>query len=331
MKVSVVVPIYNRSHFFRPLCTALESQTFHDWELIFIDDGSDADLSNLLRPNIPGGRVKYERFSHAGIGESRNRGIAVANGKYLAMLDSDDTWEASFLSTCVHFLDKHPDLHAVRTAQSEIDADGNFVRNRSPELVAWDGIDGGVKFKIFDGLRYVLEEPTGQNQLSSFLFRRDILTRCNVSAVAFMEDWDLLVQFARRGGTRIGFIGSAQSNYRVYSKDVKTLPSPATLEQTVRMISSHRFVEAWEKKIQIRVMADIREWIAFGYLASGHRIRAARALTGALRGGISSRRVYCLLKIISPWSAMFLKNIVDKVGCRSQRRVKVENQNKNRR
>jgi len=105
-KVSVIIPTYNRAYF---LCEAIESvlnQTFHDFELIVVDDGSTDLTPHVLRRWE--GEIRWIRQENSGVSRARNVGVRAARGRYLSFLDSDDLWVSEKLETQVSFLDGNP-------------------------------------------------------------------------------------------------------------------------------------------------------------------------------------------------------------------------------
>lgn len=88
--VSVIIPTYNRGYCVKEAIESVLSQTFQDFELIVVDDGSNDNTAEII--SSYGERVKYVLQENAGVSEARNRGIREAQGKWLAFLDSDDLW-----------------------------------------------------------------------------------------------------------------------------------------------------------------------------------------------------------------------------------------------
>ncbi|MGM0432585.1 MAG: glycosyltransferase family 2 protein [Spirochaetota bacterium] len=89
--VSVIIPVYNRRKLLYEAVSSVFSQTHQDFELIVVDDGSQ-DNSRQIARDYP--QIVYHRISHSGFpGLVRNRGVELAQGEYLAFLDSDDLWE----------------------------------------------------------------------------------------------------------------------------------------------------------------------------------------------------------------------------------------------
>ncbi|MCM8782638.1 MAG: glycosyltransferase family 2 protein, partial [Candidatus Omnitrophica bacterium] len=89
-KVNIIIPTYNRSLF---LCKAIESilaQTFNDFEIIVVDDGSTDNTRSVLEKY--GYPIRYLYQQKQGRSEARNTGIKIAKGEYIAFLDDDDIW-----------------------------------------------------------------------------------------------------------------------------------------------------------------------------------------------------------------------------------------------
>ena len=107
MKVSVVIPTYNRYHFLKRAINSLLSQTYLPDEIIVVDDGSTDDTTQVQKdfPNIV-----YIYQQNQGVSSARNLGIKNAKNKWLALLDSDDTWEPSKLEAQVNFHTLNPDI-----------------------------------------------------------------------------------------------------------------------------------------------------------------------------------------------------------------------------
>lgn len=88
--VSVVIPAYNAADTLGRAIDSVQAQTYDDWELIVVDDGSTDATSAVAQGR--GGRIRLVRTTHLGPGEARNHGVSVSRGRYLAWLDADDVW-----------------------------------------------------------------------------------------------------------------------------------------------------------------------------------------------------------------------------------------------
>ena len=94
---TIIIPSFNRSHIIVKTIQAVLDQSFQDWELLIVDDGSIDNTKEILTPILADKRVKYIYQNNAGVCAARNTGARVAVGNYLIFLDSDDTVENNWL------------------------------------------------------------------------------------------------------------------------------------------------------------------------------------------------------------------------------------------
>ena len=106
--ISVVIPAYNAGRFIRRTIDSVLGQTFADYELIVVDDGSTDNTGEIVKSY--GSKVRYIYQQNAGDGPARNTGIAAANGEWVAFCDHDDEWLPEKLQLQMDMLNKHPDL-----------------------------------------------------------------------------------------------------------------------------------------------------------------------------------------------------------------------------
>jgi len=121
-KVSVVIPTYNRSTLVNQAIKSVLAQTFTDYEIIVIDDGSIDGTEEAL--TVYGDRIRYLWQENQGESAARNRGIALAQGEYIALLDSDDLWEPEKLQAQVQVLAMRSDVSMVGCQAWAIDEQG---------------------------------------------------------------------------------------------------------------------------------------------------------------------------------------------------------------
>ena len=113
-KISIIIPTYNRSGLLTQAVRSVQAQTFRDWELIIVDDGSTDDTravaGKMARDDA---RIHYVYEPNAGQAAARNKGVESARGEYLAFLDSDDVYLPENLEKKLAFLESHPDALMV--------------------------------------------------------------------------------------------------------------------------------------------------------------------------------------------------------------------------
>lgn len=112
--VSIILCTYNRKHLVGRAIASVLRQTWADWELVIVDDGStDGSERPLLQAARRDPRLLFLRHANRGLALSRNAGVAVASGKYITFLDSDDELMPSHLEKRVRYLESHPSADAL--------------------------------------------------------------------------------------------------------------------------------------------------------------------------------------------------------------------------
>jgi glycosyltransferase involved in cell wall biosynthesis len=96
---SIIIPVYNKAKYIAFSVQSVINQTFVDFELIIVDDGSTDDSLEIIDKNFEDSRIKVIRQNNSGVSAARNRGIASAQYQYVAFLDADDFWDPTFLET----------------------------------------------------------------------------------------------------------------------------------------------------------------------------------------------------------------------------------------
>jgi glycosyltransferase involved in cell wall biosynthesis len=203
--VSVIIPTYNRQRLVQETIDSVFSQTFTNWELIVVDDGSTDDTRQALTRRY-GNRIRYEYQDNRGESSARNRGISLSQGGYVAFLDSDDLWLPTKLERQVALMEAMPDVGLVSTQAWSINYEGlrlqrppqghGRVENtiRWEELVLGNAVAGGG---------------------STAMVRREFLVNANGfdAEIRFGEEWDLWLRIAP--STRLYQIPEPLCCYRI--------------------------------------------------------------------------------------------------------------------
>jgi len=142
--VSVIIPTYNREKFLPYALESVRAQTYKNWELIIIDDGSTDNTENICRnfaKNIDQ-PFKYFYQENQGVASARNYGLKVAKGDFIAFLDSDDRWYPWHLAKNLRAFEYNHDLNFVFSAERKINLQSNrivyyhnFFINRKPHPI----------------------------------------------------------------------------------------------------------------------------------------------------------------------------------------------------
>lgn len=115
MIFSVVIPLFNKAWSIRLTLESVLAQTFQDFEIIIVDDGSD-DGSAICASSINDPRLIILSQANAGASAARNAGIAAAHGEWIAFLDADDWWHPDYLKNQFETIDSHPNVDMVTTS-----------------------------------------------------------------------------------------------------------------------------------------------------------------------------------------------------------------------
>ena len=204
-KVSCVLPVYNGLPYLTGAVESVLKQDFPDFELLLIDDGStDGSGEVCAQLAARDSRVQVINQANAGIVASLNRGVARAEGEYIARMDADDLCRPDRFSRQVAFLNANVDVVAVGTRQAIIDSDGRILHytrgNRWRDALTFPA--GGI----------ALCHP-------SVMFRRAIFKRTRGYSEEFhaAEDYALWFEMARFG--RVCEMSEYLLDYRVHSNN----------------------------------------------------------------------------------------------------------------
>lgn len=185
IKISVVVPLYNKEKSIEATLQSVLAQTYTDYELIVVDDGSTDNSLNVVRKRISeleNERIRVIHKENGGVSSARNRGIKEAKGEYIALLDGDDLWEPTFLEEQVKLIHDFPDagMWGVNTA---------FIKYGK----CWKWQQG-----MGDGYRGYVENyfGTSHNDLfcsSSVVIRKDVFEKVGYfdERISSSEDLDM--------------------------------------------------------------------------------------------------------------------------------------------
>lgn len=121
---SIVIPLYNKEHFIAQTLQSVLAQTFGDFEVIIINDGStDASEAKVRQFDDP--RIQYYLRENKGVSAARNLGITMAKADYIAFLDSDDFWYPDFLQTMHRNISRYGNQYKVFSSAIEIETSRN--------------------------------------------------------------------------------------------------------------------------------------------------------------------------------------------------------------
>ncbi|MCB9813231.1 MAG: glycosyltransferase family 2 protein [Pseudomonadales bacterium] len=189
MKFSIIVPTYNRAYILRNLIRSVLNQTYNDWELLIVDDGSTDSTKEVVK-KISDKRIIFLEQENQGPSAARNYALSKSTGKWIAYIDSDNELLSNYLDVLLIFIQKNPEAlfsitKGIRTLElfendqlvDIIDDSDNYPKTVSVE----DVYTRKVKFDI-NGFAH-----------SKKIYNDDYQWNEDLS---LMEDWDFFMQFA---------------------------------------------------------------------------------------------------------------------------------------
>jgi len=255
--ISVVTPTYNRKEALARAIQSVLAQSYGGWELIVVDDASQDDPEDVVK-SFADPRIIYVRHSqNRGGGAARNTGIAKAQGKYVAFLDSDDEWFPEKLARDVAaFADGQVAL--VYCGKELVDPDGNLLLRRIPD---WQG-DVYRKLLAHDFI----------GSCSRVAVRKDVLDATGGfdESLPSGQDWDMWVRAARMGTVA----GVAECLVR------RHLGHPQISGSLKRIYQGHRMVvEKHLKELDSALLS--RHWADLSAMLMNYDLREGRKLAFA--------------------------------------------------
>lgn len=132
--ISIVMPTYNRINFLKQALDSVINQSYSDWELIIIDDGSTDGTGDFIKKNYHDRRIKYYYQKNRGEYPATNKAIKLAKGKYITWLHSDDFWPMNSLEDRINFFQKNPDCDFIHADIIKV----NKIGKQTEKLIGSD-------------------------------------------------------------------------------------------------------------------------------------------------------------------------------------------------
>jgi glycosyltransferase involved in cell wall biosynthesis len=183
-KVSIVIPAYNAMTYLPDTLASVFKQTFTDFEVLLVDDGSTDSLQTWVAQTVHDPRLKLISQINQGLSAARNTGITHSQSDYIAFLDADDLWHPTKLEQQVQWLEAHPTIGLIYNWTALIDSAGNPTGR-----LLGSEIDGNVLPEILQ--RNIIDCP-------SVLVRRQCFERVGLfdCTLRSVEDWDMWIRIA---------------------------------------------------------------------------------------------------------------------------------------
>lgn len=210
-KVSVVIPAYNQASYLSETIESVLGQTFQDYEVVVVDDESTDETPTVAQRYE---QIHYVYQKNQGLAGARNTGIKAAKGDFVALLDSDDVWEPTYLEKMMRLADLNPKVTVYYCGVSYITQDSKLL----PQAM------GGLYPSPDDIYRNMLR--TNALVPSTILMQRKAVMEVGLFDVAFrrLQDWELWIRLLRKGH-QFAALPEALVRYRVHNTSLSTDPA----------------------------------------------------------------------------------------------------------
>jgi glycosyltransferase involved in cell wall biosynthesis len=241
-KITVLMPVYNGERFLREAISSILLQTFQDFELLIIDDGS-TDRSVEIIYSFDDPRIRlYFNEKNLGISETLNKGIMLASAELIARMDADDISDPFRLEKQYNYMLEHPECALLSTWARAISEDGRFVRI---EPYRGEYYYYNLTFECW------IYHPT-------VMFRKAPVVEVGMYIMPFSEDYDLFWRLSTR--FEIGNIAQPLVNYRL---------SPTSLNAVLRK-------QEYEEANEQNVLRNIRFYMGERFEISKESLECLR-------------------------------------------------------
>ena len=293
-RISVIVPAYNAEKTLLETIDSVRRQTFSDFELLVIDDGStDGTLGRLRSVRDP--RLRVISYPNGGLAAARNRGIEHSRGEFISFIDADDLWTPDKLELQIQALHRHPEAALAYSWTAFVDQRGGFLFAKEPSYFEGD---------VYADLLRSCFVASGSN----ILVRRssaDVAGHFD-TALRAAQDWDFCLRVAARWPFVV--VPRYQILYRIWEGAMSG--SAERCEQACLLISDRASTGTSSMSFQRRreSLSNVKQYVAFLYLTRTTGLdfwkNAGRKLTESIRlypRTLLTRETWCLLLT---WSAL---------------------------
>lgn len=229
IKVSVIIPTYNGSKYIKKAIESVLNQSFKDFEIIVINDGSTDNTEGILREYIEDRKIIYLFQNNSGQASARNKGIEISKGFYIAFIDDDDEWlNIDKLNKQIDFLENNQDYVMVGT---------NGIIMDESEIKIMDYIVPETNQSIKESI--LLKNPF---ILSSVVVRKDILNKVGLfyveKYVRGNEDYNLWLKVGVLG--RLFNLKETMTRYTVRGGNTSSNYKKSILKSNIKFIKEYK-------------------------------------------------------------------------------------------
>jgi glycosyltransferase involved in cell wall biosynthesis len=214
-KISVVIPLYNHARYIEETVNSVLAQSYGDFELIIVNDGSTDD-SEAVVGRMKDDRIRYFSQDNQGAPRTINRGVELARGAYVSILNSDDVYYPERLRECMAVCEADPSLSAVFSHLEFIDGEGNFVKYLRGAEENWQEHAPETSFKGAHNMVLDLLAGNFLTTTSNLFCKKGVFDTIGYFPdLRYAHDYDFFLRLC--SGHKVHLIEKPLVKYRVHS------------------------------------------------------------------------------------------------------------------
>ena len=276
--ISVIMPAYNSEKYVEDAINSVQKQTFQDWELILIDDGSTDGTADIVKKmQVTDNRIVYIYQQNKRLGAARNTGFRAAKGDWIAFLDSDDLWTDDKLEKQLEISKQHPEVDVIFT-------DGYIFFSHEPEkLLPYPTIAG----KFQPNEMYKLEFSANHIPVLSVMAKKELINNIGFQEernfFGGCEDWDFWLRMAQAGAV---FYGMPEKlfYYRRHESNMSSNIVKMQVAQAALLIKNFNRSHFTKKEVR-EIFKPLMDQLTYS-LFDLNKIEEARFLYGGLKSKV---------------------------------------------
>jgi glycosyltransferase involved in cell wall biosynthesis len=227
--ISIVIPSYNQAKYIAYNLDSILAQTYSNFEVIFIDDGSKDNTAEILKSYTEkDSRIKYFYQNNSERAVARSHGISKAAGEYVCLVDSDDTWLPHKLETQLAVMENNTEIVLCYASVNRIDPENETLKSAARQKKGYSG--------------FIYKNLLLRNFIPSVtpMIRASTLRSIGEQVTDFIpyEDWDFWLRLSRCG--KFHHIKEALGNYRLHpQQSVQNVKAPRIEEVTIKVLDAN--------------------------------------------------------------------------------------------
>lgn len=197
---SIIIPTYNNANTIKRTIESVIKQTFTNWELVIVDDGSTDDTEEQISPFLEDNRINYLKQENQGVTVARNHGASVTTGEFICFLDSDDEVRENWLK----------DFYDVKDADTGYISCGYIIRGE----------------KLFPRVKNKISDAKYSSLAGSFSVRRDVFNQIDGYDICLSQstNWEMTaraIELCEKQNLRIVYTNNCNFIYTVHNNPVR--------------------------------------------------------------------------------------------------------------